>query len=124
MVHQPAFDIVTGQIGAVGTMTTLAKIIADAINEIDANRYKKSEWASGSGWLKLPTGHLINWGSVTIANKPQGIHISFPRAFTTLYQVYTCNHSGNVSNSNTYSSTGFNYNGNGDNAWIAIGVGV
>jgi hypothetical protein len=124
MVHQPAIDTVIANLGNVATMTTLAKIAANAINEIDANRYKKSEWTFGSGWLRFPTGHILNWGSVQISNQPTGVHIYFPRPYTTLYQVFTVNHSGNVSNSNTFNTSGFNYNGNGDNAWFAFGVGV
>lgn len=118
-----ALAAVVANLGNVALMTTTAKIAATAISEIDANRFKKSEWDWGAGWLKFPSGHVVNWGNATITTAPY-MHVNFPHAYTSLPQVIASNHDNRTLTVNTITTSGFNISGVGYNAWISIGVGV
>lgn len=92
--------------------------------------------ASGNGWVKLPGGLIFQWGSRSCSFVPGNTAspVTFPIAFTTVFQTYATFDSSSVQTTSAVigtaskTTTGFNIHTYSNNsfaasvAWFAIGV--
>lgn len=112
----------------------LSSEVIDAINAsleiIDSDRLGMAESAASSGYVELPNGIIIQWGSAAMGSS---VTISFPIPFpNAVFQVVGCPTAANTGNAGaanfalvSQSTTGATFGADGSNVngvkWVAIG---
>ena len=66
MVHQPALATTNANIGTVANLTTTAKIVVLAINELVSTMYKKTDWTYSNFSWKFANGLILKVGTGTL----------------------------------------------------------